>query len=109
MSSFSVFLLSCHGNVFRKFALIARQVGMKPEEYTIIYFISDPTSGNIGNYGWKRGDEFDLVRDVLMFVICLSVHTYLYGTPLIHSYRCCLKQITVLRSFNSVFIALNGC
>ena len=60
---FSVFAVSCHGDVLRQLVLLARNLGMKQGEYIIIYFISDQSSAHIGKWHWERGDHLDLVSN----------------------------------------------
>ena len=57
-----VFLVTSHGDLLRKIALKAMQMGINRGEYSIIYYLSDPISTYIGNYQWQRGDDYDLVR-----------------------------------------------
>ena len=64
--------MSCHGNFLRKIALVASHIGMERGDYTIIYFLSDPISGYIGNYDWQRGDEFDRVRSTSLHLTKLE-------------------------------------
>ena len=60
---FSVFAVSCHGDVLRQLVLLAPNLGMKQGEYIIIYFISDQSSALIGKWHWERGDHLDLVSN----------------------------------------------
>ena len=57
----TVFLVSCHGDIFRKMVLLAQHVGMKQGEYTFIYFHILKGDPLIGEYTWKKGDSLDPV------------------------------------------------
>ena len=55
-----MFVVNCIGTLLRQLVLLAPYAGLKPGEYTIIFLII--VRGSVGDYGWERGDEFDLVR-----------------------------------------------
>ena len=60
---FVVFLVSSHGSVLRKLVLLTKHVGLEPGEFVFIYYVTDPgVEKFIGNFHWKRNDEFDMVR-----------------------------------------------
>ena len=59
---------------------------MEPGDYVIIYFTTDPNPINMGNYNWWRGDQYDLVIMVVLWVF-LSVLLYWYFNENIKSKR----------------------
>ena len=59
---FLVFVVCCHGDIFRQLVLMARTMGMEVGEYSFIFYTSQPGNPTIGDYSWERGDGYDLVR-----------------------------------------------
>lgn len=61
MFRLTVFLVSCHGDIFRKMVLLAQHVGMRQGEYTFIFFHVLKGDPVLGDYTWKKGDSLDPV------------------------------------------------
>ena len=59
---FPVFLVFCHGNVFRQMVLLAPEVGLKEGEFVFMMYTSTPGNPTIGDISWERGDALDKVR-----------------------------------------------
>ena len=59
--------MSAHSDVFRRMVLLARQIGMEPGEYVFIFFVALKTDPLLGDFSWRRGDEFDMVSLLVYF------------------------------------------
>ncbi|XP_060585634.1 atrial natriuretic peptide receptor 1-like, partial [Ruditapes philippinarum] len=54
-----VFIVSCHGDVFRKMVLKARQSGLVDGEYVFIFYFQLHGDPPVGKYTWRRDDDLD--------------------------------------------------
>ena len=71
----TVFLVTAHSDVFRRMVLLARNIGMEPGEYVFIFFVVLKTDPLLGDFSWRRGDNFDVVSVYLFMIINIS---YMY-------------------------------
>ncbi|CAG2251920.1 unnamed protein product [Mytilus edulis] len=60
-----VIVVSCSGDTFREFMLIAHQLGMTTGEYVFIIISLFDGDTYLGDFGWKRNDSYDKVETVL--------------------------------------------
>lgn len=65
-----MFVITCHGDVLRRMAILTRRLGLVPEgEYAFIFFFELEGSPPLGKYDWRRGDALDPVRnEYLQFI-----------------------------------------
>ena len=56
-----MFLVVCHGDVFRQMVLVSRDIGMAAGEYVFIFYYSVPGDPALGDFSWARGDTLDMV------------------------------------------------
>ena len=58
--TFSVFVISCYGDDFRKIMLLAQRLGMTDGDYVFMFSYLFKGS-NVGDISWRRGDGYDVV------------------------------------------------